>query len=87
MNPSPSIWRVGLDGLEDDEMRYDVIEKVNSFAGSRDYGKVFGFDVIDTRENKKVATFLRHEYFQASVWLPQGAAKRFLKRWMETDEP
>ena len=41
---------------------YSVEPKQNSYAPSADYGRVFGWKVLDaSQDNKTVATYLLHE--------------------------
>jgi hypothetical protein len=62
-------------------MRYDIEPKIYLCTNSKDYGKVFGFTVWDTRKNKRIRSYLLHEYRLASLWLPSRKRKAFIAKY------
>jgi len=47
---------------------YDIEPKVNNYQPSQDYGKVFGWEIIDHNKNCVVRTYLLHETGVALTW-------------------
>lgn len=58
---------------------YDVELKINSYKGSKDYGKPFGFQIFDRNANKIVKNYLIHEWGMIHCW----SVSRKVKDWLE----
>jgi hypothetical protein len=67
-------------------MSYDVEPRINNYPPSLDYGKVFGFRIINSRTGETVRTFLFHEIELAAAYLPVRRRKAFIARYSDAEK-
>ena len=59
---------------------YTAEPKANAYRPSADYGKVFGWNVIDTNANRVAANYLLHE---TGVMVSRFPFSKKLIRWID----
>lgn len=53
---------VGAKDKQPRKRRYSIEPKINEYAGSADYGKPYGINLIDNAKNEKVTSVLLHDW-------------------------
>lgn len=59
---------------------YDIELKVNNYVPSKDYGKPFGFSIIDTNQNRVVKSYLLHDWKMVFCWPFSKKSKAWLEK-------